>query len=188
MNNRKKILTQEFKSLYQSEPLLWARAPGRVDLMGSHTDYNLGYVMTMAIDRDTWVVAKPRTDQQVRVYSLNLKSGSTFLLDKIVKDEENPWTDYVRGIAKYFLEAGYELKGFDGLIHSIVPFSAGLSSSAALAFLCSKSSIILRCCLTAWSCIVRIRTVVKTHNMTLFLILFMKSIKSVFSEKLITLL
>ncbi len=132
MNDRKDYLRQEFISRYQSEPECWTRAPGRVDLMGSHTDYNLGYVMTMAIDRDTWIAARARPDRRVRLYSLDMHSGAEFSLDALTKDGKTPWTDYVRGIAKFAQETGYALRGFDGLIHSSVPFSAGLSSSAAL--------------------------------------------------------
>ena len=65
---------------------LWSRAPGRVDLMGSHTDYNLGYVMTMTIDRDTWIAARPRDDRKVAIYSLNVEGGSEFDLDQIEHD------------------------------------------------------------------------------------------------------
>jgi hypothetical protein len=68
---RKALMTRQFRELYGAEPELWGRAPGRVDLMGSHTDYNLGYVMTMTIDRDTWIAARPRPDRQVALASLN---------------------------------------------------------------------------------------------------------------------
>ncbi|MCP4141822.1 MAG: galactokinase [Chloroflexi bacterium] len=132
MDNRKEFLTQEFKKRFQAEPEVWTRAPGRVDLMGSHTDYNLGYVMTMTIDRDTWLAAAPRTDRKVNIYSLDMKSGAEFSLDDLSKDEKTSWTNYVRAIAKYCMEAGYELNGFNAIVHSTVPFSAGLSSSAAL--------------------------------------------------------
>ena len=132
MDNRKEFLTQEFSKRFQGKPEVWTRAPGRVDLMGSHTDYNMGYVMTMTIDRDTWLAASPRTDRKVNIYSLDMKSGAEFSLDDLTKDEETPWTNYVRAIAKYCIEAGYELKGFNAIVHSTVPFSAGLSSSAAL--------------------------------------------------------
>jgi galactokinase len=132
MAERKEYLSKEFKKIFGAEPTLWTRAPGRVDLMGSHTDYNMGYVMTMTIDRDTWIAATPRDDGKVKVYSLDMNSGAEFSLDDLSKEKETPWTNYVRGIAKYCIEAGYQLKGFNGLIHSTVPFSAGLSSSAAL--------------------------------------------------------
>ncbi len=100
--------------------------------MGSHTDYNMGHVMTMSVDRDTWIAASPRVDRQVAVYSLNVEGGATFDLADIQRDDETPWTDYVRGVALAMQEAGYSLSGFNGLIHSTVPFSSGLSSSAAL--------------------------------------------------------
>jgi len=132
MEVRKNFLIEEFQKRYGKEPTLWTRAPGRVDLMGSHTDYNMGYVMTMTIDRDTWIAASPRDDGRVRVSSLDLDGSSEFSLDDLTKDDRHPWTNYIRAVAKFCQEAGYVLKGFDGLIHSTVPFSAGLSSSAAL--------------------------------------------------------
>jgi len=121
-----------FATLYGGEPTLWVQAPGRVDLMGSHTDYNEGYVLTMPIDRTTWIAARPRDDRQVRIHSLNLASGESFGLDDIQRSEAAPWTNYVRGVAKVLQDEGYALCGFDGLVHSTVPFSSGLSSSAAL--------------------------------------------------------
>ena len=121
-----------FAALYGGEPTVWVQAPGRVDLMGSHTDYNEGYVLTMPIDRTTWIAARPRDDRLVRLHSLNLESGETFSLDDTQRSAAVPWTDYVRGVAKVLQDEGYALRGFDGLVHSTVPFSSGLSSSAAL--------------------------------------------------------
>jgi galactokinase len=130
--NRQSDLAQQFSRRYGRQPVAWLRAPGRVDLMGSHTDYNLGYVMTMAIDRDTWLAAAPRDDGQVHIYSANVDSGASFELAHIAHDQGVPWTNYVRGVADSLQKAGYELSGFDGLVHSTVPMSGGLSSSAAL--------------------------------------------------------
>jgi galactokinase len=129
---RQQLISQEFRRRFGGEPAVWVRAPGRVDLMGSHTDYNMGYVMTMTIDRDTWLAVRPRPDRRVAVYSLNLAGGGEFDLDAIQHDPDSPWTDYVRGVALFLAEAGHRLTGFDGLIHSIVPFASGLSSSAAI--------------------------------------------------------
>jgi galactokinase len=100
--------------------------------MGSHTDYNLGYVLTQAIDRDTWIAARPRRDGRVVIESLNLEGRGDFRLDEIQYDAEVPWTNYVRGVASVFQEQGSPLYGFDGLVHSTIPFGSGLSSSAAL--------------------------------------------------------
>ena len=121
-----------FATLYGVYPTLWVRAPGRVDLMGSHTDYNLGYVLTLPIDRDTWIAARPRSDRTVRVRSLDLDGESSFSLDAITHDEASPWANYVRGVAAVFADEGYTLTGFDGLVQSAVPIGSGLRSSAAL--------------------------------------------------------
>ena len=129
---RQSFVAEKFIERFGSPPVVWSRAPGRVDLMGSHTDYNLGYVMTMTIDRDTWLAARPRDDRQVAIYSLNVEGGSEFDLDRIEYDAVTPWTNYVRGVAKFLQAAGHSLAGFDGLVHSTVPFSSGVSSSAAI--------------------------------------------------------
>ena len=100
--------------------------------MGSHTDYNLGYVLTQAIDRNTWIAARPRSDGKVIVQSLNLYGGGEFDLARIEYDTAVSWTNYVRGVAAVLEEEGHTLGGFEGLIHSTIPFGSGLSSSAAL--------------------------------------------------------
>jgi galactokinase len=130
--SRRQRITQEFERHFGALPALWVRAPGRVDWMGSHTDYNEGFVLTMSIDRDTWIAARPRPDRMARIFSLNVSGGGSFDLDDIQHDLDSPWTEYVRGIAKVLMEAGYRLRGFDGLIHSTVPVGGGVSSSAAL--------------------------------------------------------
>lgn len=129
---RKARIEQEFIARFGQEPTLWVQAPGRVDLMGSHTDYNEGFVMTMSIDRESWIAMRPRDDRKVRVASLNLEGSSEFSLENISHDESVLWTNYVRGVASVLLEQGHELQGFDGLIDSTIPFGSGLSSSAAL--------------------------------------------------------
>jgi len=129
---RREALDLEFTKLYGEHPTAWFRAPGRVDLMGSHTDYNDGHVLTMTVDRDTWIAVRPRTDRRVAIASLNLPGTADFSLGAIEHDPNVPWTDYVRGAARVLQEGGAELVGFDGLLHSTVPFGSGLSSSAAI--------------------------------------------------------
>ena len=131
-HRRVEALTLEFSKLYGAPPSDWFRAPGRVDLMGSHTDYNDGYVATMTVDRDTWLAIRPRSDRRVRIATLNLAGSAEFSLDALEHDRAVPWTDYVRGAAKVLIDDGVDLAGFDGLLHSTVPFGSGLSSSAAI--------------------------------------------------------
>jgi galactokinase len=88
--------------------------------------------MTMAIDRNIWLAARPRDDRKVAIYSLNVQGVGEFDLDDIRRDEDFPWTNYVRGVAAVFQEVGFSLTGFNGLIHSTIPIGSGLSSSAAL--------------------------------------------------------
>ena len=131
-SNRKNLLEKAFRDCFDALPSIFVQAPGRVDLMGSHTDYNLGFVLTQAIDLNTWIAASPRSDGTVRIASLNLEGITEFNLRAIDFDEETPWTNYVRGVAYVLQSEGYHLQGFDGLVHSTIPFGSGLSSSAAL--------------------------------------------------------
>jgi galactokinase len=132
MPQRQSRVRQTFEERFGATPSLWCRAPGRVDLMGSHTDYNLGYVLTLPIGYDTWIAARPREDHTVRLYSLNLEAETSFSLDDIVADPQQRWSNYARGVAQVLRAEGLKLTGLDGVIQSTVPISSGLSSSAAL--------------------------------------------------------
>jgi len=129
---RRSWLAADFEERYGAQPTLWARAPGRVDLMGSHTDYNEGWILTMTIDRDAWIAARPRSDEVVQIHSLNLGESGHFVLSAIEHSRQTPWLDYVSGVVKVLQEAGFTLCGFDGVLHTTVPLGGGLSSSAAL--------------------------------------------------------
>ncbi len=111
-------------------PELAVRAPGRVNLIGEHTDYSEGLVLPCAIDRDTLVLAAPRGDRRVRAISLEQENAAEFALDALVRG--GGWGDYVRGAAFALGAAGHRLAGADLLITSRVPIGSGLSSSAAL--------------------------------------------------------
>jgi galactokinase len=124
-------LIQRFKSLYRREPRLF-RAPGRVNLIGEHTDYNDGFVMPAAIDFYTYAAVAARNDRNLVIRSENLVQQLEFDLDDPSPRASGNWSDYVRGIAVVFQRAGLSVGGADLLIHSDVPIGAGLSSSAAI--------------------------------------------------------
>jgi galactokinase len=128
-------LRRAFHDLYGSErdasPRLF-RAPGRVNLIGEHTDYNDGFVLPMAIDRETCVAAVARDDRRVRLYSLNVEERAEFDLDAPGERERGIWLDYIEGVAQALERRGVRLRGADLAISSDVPVGAGLSSSAAL--------------------------------------------------------
>ena len=129
---RKELIADLFRTRFGSEPQLWARAPGRVDLMGSHTDYNLGYVLTLPISRDTWIAARKNGTRNLRLYAANLNEDDVFSLEGIEKTPSKRWSNYIRGVAAAVQAEGLQTEGFDAVIHSTVPLEAGLSSSAAL--------------------------------------------------------
>jgi galactokinase len=127
----KDAVRSDFLELYEREPrLFWA--PGRVNLIGEHTDYNDGFVLPMAIDAGTVVAAARREDRMVRVRSANLDESAEFDLDRAGEPVRHIWLDYVEGMARSLEETGLQLAGADLLIQSDVPLGAGLSSSAAL--------------------------------------------------------
>jgi len=128
--NTAELVTQ-FKTAYGSVPTFVARAPGRVNLIGEHTDYNDGFVLPMAIDRDVTIVGTPRADHTVRLHSANFNDDSAFSLEGIEKVTRNTWSNYSRGVADVLQKDGHRLTGFDGVMFGDVPIGSGLSSSAA---------------------------------------------------------
>ncbi|MDQ2936777.1 MAG: galactokinase [Acidobacteriota bacterium] len=120
-----------FEELY-GKPARVFSAPGRVNLIGEHTDYNEGFVLPMAIDRRTFVASARRDDARVHVRSLDLGDEATFSLDDKKTIRSRSWVDYVEGVCRVLQDAGNEIAGADLAISSEVPIGAGLSSSAAL--------------------------------------------------------
>lgn len=123
-------ITTEFTKCFNQPPTFIVRAPGRVNLIGEHTDYNDGFVLPMTIDRSMWVALRPRADRRVEVGSLNFQGQTEFSLDEITRGES--WDAYVRGMAWVLQTEGYPLQGWEGILASDIPAGAGLSSSAAL--------------------------------------------------------
>jgi galactokinase len=120
-----------FQSIYKSQPEFVVRAPGRVNLIGEHTDYNDGFVLPMAIDRAIWIALRPRDDRRVLVHSLDLNLSAAFDLDSLAPGKEG-WVEYLKGVANELLVTNYQLQGWEGVMTGDVPRGGGLSSSAAL--------------------------------------------------------
>jgi galactokinase len=124
-------VTEEFQRRFGEAPTLIVRAPGRVNLIGEHTDYNDGFVMPLAIDRAVWIAARPREDDYVTLYSMDFDQVADISLQEIIK-RENLWVEYVQGVAWALQEDGHALKGWNAVMAGDVPIGAGLSSSAAI--------------------------------------------------------
>ncbi len=138
-------LQQAFTSHFQQQHQHIFQAPGRVNLIGEHTDYNDGFVLPCAINFYTWVLAAPRDDQQIRVLALDYQQHDQFdlpssathsaphtTINPIAHHPHYSWANYVRGVANSLLQLGYPLRGCDILISGNIPKGAGLSSSASL--------------------------------------------------------
>jgi len=108
------------------------RAPGRVNLIGEHTDYNDGFVLPVAIGFSTWVAVAPRADRILLVFSENFQEEVSFDLDDPAPQPRRHWSDYVRGVAWALERSGYQLRGAQLQIRGDVPIGAGLSSSASI--------------------------------------------------------
>ncbi len=123
----------EFQMLFGRLPTASAEAPGRVNLIGEHTDYNGGFVLPTAIPQRTRVELAVRSDQIVQVWS-SAKTRSTPLRSYSLGTETptRDWLDYIQGVTRILHSEGHELRGFDARIESTVPLGSGLSSSASL--------------------------------------------------------
>jgi galactokinase len=108
------------------------RAPGRVNLIGEHTDYNDGFVLPAALELATYIAARPRDDRTLRIHSLTMDGGAEFDLDEAAPKPRKDWTDYVRGVAIALAGGGTAPTGADLMVWSDVPMGGGLSSSAAI--------------------------------------------------------
>jgi len=124
-------LVENFRKHYSSEPRIFY-APGRINLIGEHTDYNDGFVLPMAIDYGTAVLASSRTDRTISVFSVQLNDNQTVDLNAPEQRRRGHWIDYVEGVARALTRRGVPLPGAHLLISSNVSMGAGLASSAAL--------------------------------------------------------
>lgn len=124
-------VVERFKNLFGEQPVYLVRAPGRVNLIGEHTDYNDGFVLPMAIDRAAWIALRPRGDRKVVLHALDFDALSRFDLGDLHRDGTG-WQEYVKGVAHILEQDGFRLRGWEGVMAGDVPIGAGLSSSAAV--------------------------------------------------------
>lgn len=128
------LMVDAFAAIFEGAvPQVIGRAPGRVNLIGEHTDYNEGYVFPMALDFQILAAARLRQDRLVRIHSVDYRKTVVFSLDEPIQyDAENPWSNYPRGVIALLTESGVKLSGMDLLFSGNIPQGSGLSSSAAL--------------------------------------------------------
>lgn len=124
-------LTPHFEKVFGSHPRIF-RAPGRVNLIGEHTDYNEGFVMPAAVGFSTYVAIAARPDRKLLVRSEEFPGNFEFDVDALPEKRTGAWCDYVLGVASALQQRGHKLRGANLLVHGEVPLAAGLSSSAAL--------------------------------------------------------
>ena len=124
-------LTEHFRKLFHEHPRIF-RAPGRVNLIGEHTDYNDGFVLPAAVAFSTYVAVAARPDSKLVIHSEEFPGNFDFDLDHLPAQRTGSWCDYVLGVASVLRQRGHQLRGANLLVHGEVPIGAGLSSSAAL--------------------------------------------------------
>lgn len=121
-----------FKEKFGHTPTHTVKAPGRLELLGNHTDYNEGLVMSLAVDKYLFIAASPRTDGKIELVSTAFPEREIFSVSEFKKNPNTPWADYVKGVLDQLRKRGVQFSGFSAAIHGTVPMGAGMSSSAAL--------------------------------------------------------
>lgn len=131
---RAQLVKAKFKEVFGpgGGKITLVRAPGRVNLIGEHTDYNDGFVLPIAIDQEIITAFQPRLDNSVCLYSYNFSSSHQFSLNEIKYETEEGWANYVKGVIHVFQERGIKLSGMNTILEGDIPIGAGLSSSAAI--------------------------------------------------------
>jgi galactokinase len=128
---RRSTILERFRARFGADPHVY-RAPGRVNLIGEHTDYNDGFAMPAAIEFYCWVAVSTREDRKLSIYSEEFSATADADLDSASHQPSKTWSDYPVGVALQLEQAGFRLRGANLLIESEVPMGAGLSSSAAI--------------------------------------------------------
>jgi len=119
-------------SSFIKENSIVARSPGRINLIGEHTDYNNGFVLPAAIDKAAYIAITPRNDNEIHLHSVDLKENYETTTEKLEKSAGMSWPNYILGVIEQFALAGITINGFDAALTGDIPIGAGLSSSAAV--------------------------------------------------------
>ncbi len=121
-----------FKRHFSYTPTHVVRAPGRLELLGNHTDYNEGLVMSLAVNRYIAIASAPRTDGKIELISSSFPDPEKFWISEFKKNPAVPWANYLKGVLDQLRKRGVNFSGFNAAIHGDIPMGAGMSSSAAL--------------------------------------------------------
>lgn len=125
------VSNRSFREIFGSPPDVYSSAPGRINIIGEHTDYNLGYVLPSAIDRRVVFLASKRADGRVKVWADNFKQENSFSIGEDLGTKQGGWIDYVKGIYWVLSQKGPSLQGINAYVRGNIPLESGLSSSAA---------------------------------------------------------
>ena len=137
-DKRTQTILDGFGTYFEGEATHLAIAPGRVNLIGEHTDYNDGFVLPVALDRDVRVLFRSRDDGRIRLYALEFDSWADFEIGSRKRNSQL-WPNYVQGVGLELGDLGIQLRGFEGIVSGNVPRGSGLSSSAALEIAAAKA-------------------------------------------------
>lgn len=129
--SEKENIAKIFKQQFKKEPQVIARAPGRINIIGEHTDYNDGFVLPAAINQHSIVAVSKRDDDLISLYSVLFEEEFTIKVSEL-KPQEKAWVNYLLGVADQLLKRDYEISGFELVLDGNVPLGAGLSSSASV--------------------------------------------------------
>jgi len=132
VNPLQKKVRDAFYARFQTEPSLIVRAPGRVNLIGEHTDYNDGFVLPVAVDRAAWLAVAPSGDGWAKVRAVDMRNDEQTFPTNRVPSSSGGWADYPKGVVWALIEDGQKPVGINAVLTSDVPVGAGLSSSAAI--------------------------------------------------------
>jgi galactokinase len=124
-------IREEFASRFGQQAVI-VRSPGRINLIGEHTDYNDGFVLPGAIDKAVYVAVQKNSSPIIRLFAGEYNDDAEVGVEALKPSTEKPWTNYILGVVDQLLKAGHTLSGFDLIIHGDIPLGAGLSSSAAV--------------------------------------------------------